>query len=352
MQAKQSALFSELYRKVISSASVCTGCGACVLICPKDRLIFNDGRPQQISGDKSICPENTEGRCGLCAKVCPRLNGERGVGEPEKNPIGKYTTAVAARTTDKVLADLCQDGGLVSSIFKWGLLSEKWSSFIGYTRDENWRISPLIVTNSNEVKNTCGTKYTYASIVEGLSELHRSGLASSPFAIVGLPCHIAAIRKLQEMKSKYLKGLVLCIGLFCTKAFSYEGLINDKLVNEMGLIMRDVNKMDIRKGSLHIALSSGESHQIPVKELGDYGHPGCSCCDDFSAELADISVGGLGVPDRTIALIRTEAGAEAMKAAESYGLIETGGIEEYQKAWSLLEKLSLRKREQAAECIE
>lgn len=311
--------------------------------------MFNNFRPEQVSGDKGVCPVNTDGRCGLCALVCPRLNREYTSCNSEEEVIGNYTTILAARTTDQVLREKGQDGGLVSSILKWGLVSKKWSSFVGYTHDENWQIFPLVATESSEVIETCGSKYTYTSIIDGLSRLYHSGLASKPFAIVGLPCHIAAIRKLKELNSKYLKGLKLCVGLFCSKAFSYEGLIEKKLIKELEIPITDVKKMDIKKGLFTIEMNSGAIYQVPIKELQNYSHSGCSSCCDFSAELADISVGGLGLSGWTIALIRTEIGEEVIKAVESYGLIETSSAENFSKALRLLERLSSRKREQAVQ---
>jgi len=348
LKSNKKPLFSELYDRVISVESGCSGCGACVLICPKNRLAFKDYLPEQVSGDKDVCPENKNGKCGLCAVVCPRLNQEYASGNPEGLPIGKYTNILAAQTTDPAFKEKAQDGGIVSSILKWGLVSEKWLSVLGYTRDETWHIQPLVVTDSSDVLITCGSKYTFTSIIEGLKRLHESGLSSKPFAVVGLPCHIAALRKLRKLKSKYVRGLELCIGLFCSKAFTYEGLIENKLINEMKISIASVHKMDIRKGQFTVEMDSGEIYQIPVKELQNYSHSGCSSCYDFSAELADISVGGLGIGDWTIAVVRTEAGEQVMNAVRLSGLIETTSAEKFPTALGLLEKLSLWKHKQAA----
>jgi coenzyme F420-reducing hydrogenase beta subunit len=347
LESNKKPLFSDLYNKVISRESICSSCGACVLICPKNRLVFKNFKPEQVSGDKNVCPEDIGGRCGLCAIVCPRLNREYRSFNSEKDAIGNYISIVAGRATDLAFRKKGQDGGLVSSIFKWGLLSKRWSSFVSYTRDENWKILPLVVTESNEVIKTCGSKYTYTSIIDGLSQLHKLGLSSKPFAIVGLPCHITAIRKLKQLRSKYMKGLALCIGLFCSKAFSYEGLIKKKLMAEMKIPISDVKKMDIRKGLFTIEMDSGMIYETPVKELQNYSHSGCSACVDFSAESADISVGGLGLSEWTIAVIRTKLGEGVVKAAGSYGMIDVIGAEEFPKALLLLERLSSKKREQA-----
>jgi len=347
LHSNKKHLFTELYDKVISVESGCSGCGACILICPEGRLIFKDHLPEQVSGDKNVCPENENGKCGLCTMVCPRLNQEYTSGNPGGLPIGKYTDILAARTTDQAFKEIAQDGGIVSSILKWGLVSEQWSSVIGYTRDETWHVQPLVVTDGHDVQKACGSKYTFTSIIDGLKRLHESGLSSKPFTVVGLPCHIVALRKLRKLNSKYVKGLELCIGLFCSKAFTYEGLIENKLINEMKIPITSVQKMDIRKGLFTVEMDSGKTYQIPVKELQNYSHSGCSSCYDFSAERADISVGGLGIGDWTIAVIRTAAGEQVLDAVRSSGLIEITSAEKFPKALGLLEKLSLWKHKQA-----
>jgi len=341
MKQDSPPLFSTLYSRILAPASACAGCGACVLVCPRDRLVFRDSRPEQVSGEKDRCPENRDGRCGLCAMVCPRLHEDeaaRAGGEPE---------IVAARTTDPELAGTCQDGGLVSSIARWGLESNRWSSFVGYARDEAWRPFPRVVTAGADVAGTAGSKYTYTPIHEALSALYESGRASAPFAMVGLPCHVAALRRLQQIRSKYVKGLDLCIGLFCMKAFSYERLIQDRIVGRMQIPIQEVTAMDIRRGSLSLTTRSGAAHRIPLKELGDAGHSGCASCTDFPAELADLSVGGLGTDGWTIALIRTEAGREVLQAVEASGRIETADPARFPKALELLGKLTVLKRKQA-----
>jgi coenzyme F420 hydrogenase subunit beta len=341
------ALFSELYAKVISSQHICSGCGACVLLCPKNRLVLRDFRPEQISGGRNTCPINEDGRCGLCALVCPRLEEEHKTQAAPAEGFGAYREMIAARCTNPTLREQAQDGGLVSGLCDWGITSGAWSSFLGYARDESWNVVPSIVTKGGEVKKISGSKYTYASINEGLAQLHEAGHASTPFAMVGLPCHIDALRKLEEMRSKYVRGLQLAVGLLCTKAFTYQDLIIGRLANDMHITIADVEKMDIRKGVFSVRMRSGKEHRIPVKELQTCGHSGCPACSDFSAELADVSVGGLGVEGWTIAVIRTESGLEAMHAAKRSGFIETRSAEDFPQALSLLQKLTTWKRQNA-----
>jgi coenzyme F420 hydrogenase subunit beta len=249
---------------------------------------------------------------------------------------------------DQTIFEKAQDGGLVSGITAWGLDSGRWASVVAFTRDFEWKVHPIVATDYSGIKDSCGSKYTYTSIVEALEELRDRGLSTKPFAIVGLPCHISAVRRLKKLRSKYLDGLDFCIGLFCSKAFSYEGLVKNRLEKEMGLSIQNIRKMDIRKGAFTVEMVSGEEHQIPIKELSEYGHPGCALCCDFSAEEADLSAGGLGIGDWTIGLIRNEAAQASVDGAAASGFIETQDAGNFSEAFQVLEKLSARKRRLAS----
>jgi coenzyme F420 hydrogenase subunit beta len=67
-------------------------------------------------------------------------------------------------------------------------------------------------------------------------------------------------------------------------------------------------------------------------------------CDDFSSELADISVGGLGLDGWTFAIIRTDKGEALFSSAEKTGFLKTKIVDTKTKALNLLIKFSKKKR--------
>jgi len=332
-------LFTELYVNVISKNSMCAGCGSCVLICPYNRLELVHGIPKQISGDPAICSVSEEGKCGLCAQVCPRFYRDL--------QSLDFIKIAAGRSTDADFQEHGQDSGLVSSIAAWGLKTGLWKRVLAYSRDSQWRVLPVIASDRGGVLKAAGSKYTYVSLVEGLQEAYKQGKEAGPCAVVGLPCHIAGIRKLQRIKSKYVRDIALCIGLFCTKAFTYDGLVRKKLVEEMNLSIENVAKMDIRKGKFTVELKGGDLHEIPIKELGAYSHKGCALCTDFEAEQADISIGGLGIGGWAIAQLRSKTGVEIFEKAGKDKAIETAKAEAFPKALEVMNKLSNFKRKNA-----
>ena len=133
------------------------------------------------------------------------------------------------------------------------------------------------------------------------------------------------------------------IGLMCSECFTYNGLMEEHIHKKMGINLSDIRKMNI-KGKMLIATDAGVT-PIPLSEIKQYTRKSCSICKDFSSELADISVGGLGLDGWTFTIIRTEKGDELFSAAERAGYLTTKPLEAGSFAMTLLTKLSKKKRE-------
>jgi coenzyme F420 hydrogenase subunit beta len=129
----------------------------------------------------------------------------------------------------------------------------------------------------------------------------------------------------------------------CTESFSYEGLLENHIRRVLGINPLDIRKMNI-KGKLIITLNNGENKEVPLTEAKQYATTSCVLCSDFSAELADISVGGLGLNAWTFTIIRTKKGLEIFGGAEKAGMLKTMPVKEEQKAFDLLVRLSKMKR--------
>jgi coenzyme F420 hydrogenase subunit beta len=78
--------------------------------------------------------------------------------------------------------------------------------------------------------------------------------------------------------------------------------------------------------------------------LHKYERPACLFCRDYSAELADISVGGLATEGWTITVIRTNAGNNIFQGAIKKGILTANEIGLESKQLKLLKKLCDKKR--------
>jgi len=160
---------------------------------------------------------------------------------------------------------------------------------------------------------------------------------------VGTPCQIHALRNMQMAGLKKLTGpLKFSIGLMCSECFVYKGLMEEHIRGKLGIKLSDIRKMNI-KGKMLVTTDSGDT-AIPLADVKQYARKSCGICDDFSAELADLSVGGLGLNAWTFTIIRTEKGEELFSSAEKAGVIKTKPIEEGAFPLRLLSKLTWKKR--------
>src|SRR5206468_2788161 len=196
-----------------------------------------------------------------------------------------------------------------------------------------------------------------------LADADRMGLKQVCF--VGVPCQITPTRKIQlvdpafldngrkkpkhiERQTKFLKGfgeIVSCtIGLLCTEVFTYEGLMVQKLQGEMGIPLTEVKKFNV-KGKVLIYKKDGALVEMNLHRAQEYARPECHHCGDFSAELADISCGGVASMDWTITLLRTKKGEELFDDMVTRGLLDVRSMAEFENSMKVLIRLTKKQRE-------
>jgi len=308
--------FEESLEKLVLPAE-CMGCAACVAVCPFGCLDYVNGKPEEIEECKV---------CGICAQVCPRYELPWSALEEltfgrERNPkeeFGVYRRIVVARTTDEDILRACQDGGVVTTLLMHALGKGRidGAALSGTSEDRRFHPVPKLATTPAQILECAGTRYFYSPNLLAFNEGVKQKRTS--IAFVGTPCQIQALRRIQMVPlRKYAERLSFAIGLMCTESFTYEGF----------------------------KTKSGEEKVISLKEAKQYTRKSCLPCTDFSAELADISAGGLGLSGWTLTIIRTVKGEEIFRDAEEAGLLKTKPIEEDERALDLLIRLSKKKRQ-------
>jgi len=335
--------FEESLLEKVVLKEKCMGCSACVLVCPFVCLEYHEEKPKLVKKCEV---------CGICPRVCPRF--EWSLSDLEKLVFGRERTAnedfgvyqhlVLAQTTDKDVMSSCQDGGVVTTLVTFALKNGTIDGALlsDLRTDKPFFPTPVLATTSEEVLKCAGTRYTYSPNLLAVQEAFKQKTQS--LAFVGTPCQIQAIRKMEAAKLKrFTNKIKFTIGLMCTESFTYEGLMEKHIQQTLGVNLRDIKKMNI-KGKVIVTTNSGDVKTISLTEAKRYTRKSCLPCTDFSAELADISVGGLGLRGWTLTIIRTETGRELFEAAVKAGLIKTRPADEEKRALSLLVKLSKKKR--------
>jgi len=267
--------------------------------------------------------------------------------------LGKYKEVFAARSTDKEILKIAQDGGIVTGLLSYaldeGIIEGAVVAGLG---DEFWKPEPIVVMTSDELKAAAGTKYTFSPNVWMLKKAVRQ-YGIEKLGTVGIPCQLMGIRKMQTYPFgvRFLADKIkLLIGIFCMENFSYSSL-QTFISEKMGLSLELVEKMDIGKGKFWV-YTQDDVYTLPLKETQGYEQAGCKLCNDYVAELADVSTGSVGTPDGwSTVFLRTDTGVSIFKNALEAGLFETKPIEEVKPGLGMVEKLASEKKEKAEKAV-
>ena len=325
------------------STGRCVGWAGCVVVCPFECL--------EYVGEGPSLAKKCE-VCGICPQVCPKFDWSSSEAEEAlfgrhrraDEDFGIYRGLTLARTTDKARSANCQDGGVVAGLLAYALQAGilDGAALSGIAEDRPLHPVPTLATTAEEVWEHAGTRYAYSPNLlayhKGVTQKRKS------LAFVGTPCQIHAIRRIQMVPlKKFANPLRMVVGLMCTESFSYAGLFEEYMNKTMGIDLASVAKMNI-KGQILVQLKSGETKTIPLAEAKKYTRRSCTTCHDFSAELADLSAGGLGLDGWTFIILRTEQGERIFREAVNAGALETRPVDEAPRSLTLLTKLSEKKR--------
>jgi coenzyme F420 hydrogenase subunit beta len=303
-----------------------------------------------------------KGKCELC-QVCyyscsaaefPRDEVETAIYGRTRNtdePIGIYGTIANARSKKTEILQKSQDGGVATSILGHALESGKVDAAVVTCIDKQtpWKSIPSVAVDYADVLNAAGTKYTPAPTLIGLMSATQE-YGKRKVAIVGTPCQIRSYRKMQTSTlgaKKLASAVSLSIGLFCMESYRYDQFVGDYLQTK-GVDVSKVSRFAIKKGKFRVTIEGQEVLTVPIKELGEFVRSSCKFCEDFTAEFADISVGGVGCPDGWCTVIaRTTRGQEFLTEAVKNDWIELKPIDPGKYGMEQVLRNSARKKTSA-----
>jgi coenzyme F420 hydrogenase subunit beta len=304
----------------------CSGCGACVAICPADALYFDEGEMVASPKANGYCKQSTDGvHCGACYEVCPRI------GDQPCETLGKYLDVVAAKAAFEIPRR--QSGGAVTAILA-NALDEGLVDVVVTVTEDRWTLKPssVIITKSEVLIQEAGSRYSWW--VPLLAALKYAVIEKkyNRIAVVGVPCVVQAVARMRasdhDLVKPYAAAIRLVLGLFCTETFDYAALVLGKLKNEKKIDPAHIQKMDV-KGKLEILMQDGDKAILSLHDLDSCVRNGCHICTDLTSLYSDISAGAVGSPTgSTTLVIRTPTGKNFMTSAVRNGkLTITGGVD-------------------------
>ena len=313
-------------KKDVLEKSLCTGCGACVGLCPY-QAVYKDRTVQLFDCD---LPD------GKCRAFCPRTPSDLPLlrerlfdASDATDEIGPVKEYWLTRAKDEGLRSRAQHGGTVTALL--GLaMSEGWiDAAIVSGRLDGREPEGLLIDRAEELADYAQSRFWAAPTVAAFHRAPESG--AGRLGIVATPCQAIALAKIRTAKiDGYRKGgsLSLVIGLFCGWTLALDRFQN--LLEKYQLSASALTGMDIPAGKNVLELrTAGGSANVPMDEVDSCVREACRCCVDSTAEFADLSVGAarFGANPEEMrgwnqVIVRSGAGQKLVSLARQRGVLE------------------------------
>ena len=311
----------------VQKPGLCHRCGGCVTFCTAINYgaleLDETGKPR--FKDEERCIE-----CGLCYLICPEIHE---LDEEQKRlvswsaPMGRVLETAIARTKDTSIREKATDGGVVTAmlahLFDKGFINaaivtrpagllfrEPW---LAQSREDIIESAGFHFDTSHGVTHFGNQYSTYAASIHELGPLARKGRRRVAF--VGTPCQIKTVRRMETLGIVPADSIQYHFGLFCTGNFSFDAEERAKLEQLGRFKLDDVSRINVKE-ELMIWLKNGDRRNIPLDQLDFMKRYACRFCDDYAAEYADVSFGGIGAMDGwTTVITRSPLGRAVFASA-------------------------------------
>lgn len=327
--------FRDLMADVIT-ADLCCLCGTCAGVCPQGII--------RLDGDECLPTVEDEEKCSACGRCVGACPG-RAVPHAEllrarppaahSSHFGPHVAKFRAAATDGAVRDQAASGGFVTAFLSFLLERGEIDSAIVAGPDPRapWRSIARAVSRPDEPATCAGSRYTLVPNNAGLAE------ARGRCALVGLPCHVLGLRKLEGLVPALRRRVVLPVGLFCGVNLDPRATLH--ILNEAGITdcaqVAGYCSRSAHYGGVRVKLRDGTVSKYP-----DHDHYGfdvvrlaplfqrtrCSLCVDNANELADVSVGDAkrGARGESCVVVRTAEALEMIGSAERCGRLSLGTV--------------------------
>ena len=317
----------------VQKPGLCYRCGACATFCTAINYgaleIDKNGKP--VYGDMEKCIE-----CGLCYSICPEIND---LDEETKRqaawsePMGRVIETTVVRASDPEIRERGSDGGAVTALLVHLFDRNRIDGAIVTRPVGRFQRQPFLATTREEIRGSAGLfpdtaqtmkrfseHYVTFSTIEQFDPMIKQGLKR--VALVGTPCQIKSLRKMQVLNLIPSESIKFCFGLFCSGNFTFGRKEQQALSRQAGISWEDVSRINL-KNQLILTLKTGETRILELEHLEPMKRYACHYCFDYSAEFADISFGGIGAEDGwTTVISRTPLGRAVLADGRSFGAIE------------------------------
>lgn len=184
----------------ITQKEHCCGCSACVHICPKHSISFQEDKEGFLypKVDLETCVD-----CGLCEKVCPIINQDS-----EREPQKVY----AAKNNDETIRLKSSSGGAFTLLAE--KIIEDGGVVFGARFNENWEVVHDYTDTIEGLEPFRGSKYVQSAIGESYKQVETFLKVGRKVMFTGTPCQIAGLKKFLRKDYKNLLAVdFVCHGV-------------------------------------------------------------------------------------------------------------------------------------------
>ncbi|MBQ9674323.1 MAG: Coenzyme F420 hydrogenase/dehydrogenase, beta subunit C-terminal domain [Bacteroidaceae bacterium] len=194
----------------VSDAYLCSNCGACKAICPKDAISFVKTSVGRLTASvKRDCID-----CGLCEDVCPSIDRQGLHLRFEDKYVGHIDSVYVGYSNMDHYFRNAQSGGICATIlhylFEKGHINAALVTIM--TEGNTPKVQASIITSVSEIESCQKSCYTPVELLS----LLKVAAGYNSLAVVGLPCHIQGLVSLMG-KSKRFSNVKYKIGLVCDR---------------------------------------------------------------------------------------------------------------------------------------
>ena len=318
--------FADLIKEV-QEPGLCHQCGGCVAFCSAINYgaleLGADGRPRYSNKEKCI-------ECGICHSICPVIHE---LDEDTKKlvswsaPMGHIMGNAVARAISPQVRAQATDGGVITALLlnlfdrgriEAAIVSKTTGPFqrrpwLALSREDIVAAAGFHFDTLPSIKHFSDAYTTYSPSIAGLGEVAKKPLKRVAF--VGTPCQINALRRMEVLGVVPSDAIKFHVGLFCAGNFQFGPEQRQRLEQMGNFSWTEVHKVNLKE-ELLIHLNSGEIRAIPLNQLNFMKRHACRFCEDYAAEFADISCGGIGAPEGwTTVIVRSPLGREVLAKA-------------------------------------
>ena len=352
----------------IIKAGLCTGCGTCKAVCPKQSIRMKEMPNGLLSAvvDNITCND-----CGVCLQVCGGWHLAEGLIPADIDPFkGKVLAAYRGYANDPEIRLKGQSGGVATALLACLLESGQIDQALvnRMPEDGSLRPEPFLASNKDDLMQSQGSKYCPVALNASIPGT--IGKTGNKLALVGLPCHFHSLRNAQQFQKHWKNGVNIAIGLFCDSILIYSAM--DYLIKKGKIKRRQVLSLRYKDkthgafpGSICIFNKDHKTVHLPSKERvaikSFFTPPRCKICFDKTNILSDISLGDAwGVKESkegySVIIARTSRGLAIIEEAQKNGylslteinpekIFKGQGIETRRKQWTAFNKIKASSNE-------